>query len=101
MNLKYLLIDNVKYHTYLTDKFVKKKFFEKQDPKKILSFIPGSIKKINVKVGDRVSKGCLLVVLDAMKMNNYILSPIDGVIKNIYIKAGDNVTKYQLLIEFE
>ena len=75
-NFKTLTIDNIKYRTRLTDKFIARKKFVPADPKKILSFIPGSIRKVNVQIGTKVKPNDVLMVLEAMKMNNYILSPV-------------------------
>lgn len=100
-NLKTLVIDNVKYKTRLTRKFQARKTFEPSDPKKIHSFIPGVIKKVNVKPGTRVKTNDKLMVLEAMKMNNYILSPRNGVVKKIYVKQGEIVPKAFLLLEFK
>jgi biotin carboxyl carrier protein len=99
-NFKTLTIDNIKYRTRLTDKFIARKKFVPADPKKVLSFIPGSIRKVNVQVGARVKPNDVLMVLEAMKMNNYILSPADGTIKKVNVKPGDTVPKDFILMEF-
>lgn len=99
-NFKTLTIDNIKYRTRLTDKFIARKKFVPADPKKILSFIPGSIRKINVQIGTKVKPNDVLIVLEAMKMNNYILSPAEGTIKKVNVKLGDTVSKDFVLMEF-
>ncbi|MCX6235663.1 MAG: acetyl-CoA carboxylase biotin carboxyl carrier protein subunit [Bacteroidetes bacterium] len=99
-NFKTLIIDSIKYRTQLTQKFLTRKSFSPGDPKKVLSFIPGSIRKVNVKPGDKVKVNDRLMVLEAMKMNNYILSPIDGVIRKVNVKPGDTVPKACILLEF-
>ncbi len=100
-NFKTLTIDNIKYRTRLTDKFLARKKFVPADPKKVLSFIPGSIRKINVEIGSKVKPNEILVVLEAMKMNNYILSPVEGTIKKVNVKPGDTVPKDFVLMEFK
>ena len=100
-NFKTITIDNIKYRTRLTKKFLSRKTYKPNDPKKVFSFIPGSIKKINVKAGSKVNIHDKLMVLEAMKMNNYILSPIEGIIKKIHVKAGEQVPKKYLLLEFK
>jgi len=100
-NIKTLIIDNIKYRTRLTQKFLKRNHFKPTDPKKVLSFIPGAIKKVNVKVGSRVKINDRLMELEAMKMNNYILSPLNGIVKKVYVKAGDKVPKAFVLLEFK
>jgi 3-methylcrotonyl-CoA carboxylase alpha subunit len=57
----------------------------------IIAPMPGRVLKINVNAGDRVTKGSLLMVVEAMKMENNILSPFDGVIDRIMVKQGDNI----------
>ncbi len=63
--------------------------------------LPGNIFKINVAVGDSVSKGDTLVVMEAMKMENNVLAEKDGVVKNIKVAVGDAVLQNDILIEFE
>jgi pyruvate carboxylase subunit B len=52
--------------------------------------MPGKIVDIRVKVGDRVKRGNILFILEAMKMQNEIDSPIDGVVSEITIQVGAN-----------
>lgn len=63
--------------------------------------MPGLVLEINVEVGQIVKKNDLLLILEAMKMENSFLSPRDGVIKSIVVTKGVAVDKGQLLIEFE
>ena len=63
--------------------------------------MPGLILDIQVSVGQEVSEGDALLVLEAMKMENVILSPRDGVIKGIAVAEGAAVDKKDLLVEFE
>ena len=63
--------------------------------------MPGLILDIQVSVGQEVSEGDALLVLEAMKMENVILSPRDGVIKGIAVSKGAAVDKKDLLVEFE
>lgn len=97
---KTLLIENIKYRTLLTEKYKRKKPWEKKNDKLLTAFIPGTVKEIFVKTGKKVKEGEKLLVLEAMKMENDILSPINGTIKAINIKAGDRVAKNELIIEF-
>lgn len=45
--------------------------------------MPGNILKVNFKEGQAVKKGEVLVILEAMKMENEILAPCDGTVKNV------------------
>lgn len=63
--------------------------------------LPGSIFKISVKVGDSVTKGQTLLIMEAMKMENNIQSEKDGVIKEIKVNIGDAVLQNDALIVIE
>lgn len=67
--------------------------------KTITAPMPGTILSIKVKQGDSVKKGQLLLMLEAMKMENEIKSGVDGVIASIAVKQGDSVNTGQVLIE--
>lgn len=62
--------------------------------------MPGLIQSVAVKVGEAVTKGDILLVLVAMKMENAIKAPTDATIKAIRIEPGISVEKNQVLIEF-
>ncbi|KAF5057908.1 Biotin-requiring enzyme [anaerobic digester metagenome] len=98
---KTIIIDNIKYKTTLTKKFMARKMYEPVDYNKVYSFIPGTIRKVFVKEGDRVKQGTNLLELEAMKMVNNIAAPIDGVVARINVKTGDLVAKNFLLIELK
>jgi len=63
--------------------------------------MPGLIANILTRVGDQVTKGQGLVVLEAMKMENELQSPCTSRIQHIHIKEKDAVAMDALLIEFE
>ena len=63
--------------------------------------MPGLISKIEVNIGDIVSPGTGLVVLEAMKMENEIHSTLHGKIKSIEIKNHVTVEKDQVLLVIE
>ena len=94
-------VDYTEYKTKLSRKYTLRKKYIPPDPKKILSFIPGTINKIYVKEHDKVKAGDKLLILEAMKMKNDIVTFINGKVKKIYIKEGDRVANKQLLIELE
>ncbi len=64
----------------------------------ITSPMPGKVIKVNVSEGDVVSKGDILLVVEAMKMENNILSPADAVIDRINVSAGDLVDSNTTLV---
>ena len=94
-------LDDFAYDTILTGKFKNKKPYQAADPKKITAFIPGKIKKVHIKRKSKVKEGDILLVLEAMKMNNNIFSPMKGTIKEVYVTAGLSVSKGTLLVEFK
>lgn len=63
--------------------------------------MPGLIVDIKVQVGDTVKKGDIILILEAMKMENVLKASGDGKIKAIKIVAKQNVEKNQVMIEFE
>ncbi len=73
----------------------------KQKDTNIKAPMPGLILEISVSKGQEVKEGDILLVLEAMKMENMLIAPQDGVIKSIEVQKGDAVDKKQLLIEME
>ncbi|MBK5513103.1 MULTISPECIES: acetyl/propionyl/methylcrotonyl-CoA carboxylase subunit alpha [unclassified Pseudomonas] len=61
----------------------------------------GAIIDVLVSEGSTVSKGQLLVVLEAMKMEHPLKSGIDGVLKRLQVRVGDQVKNRQILLEVE
>lgn len=60
--------------------------------------MPGNILVVSVKPGEQVKAGQLLVVLEAMKMENEILAPHDGVIKDVLVNKGAVVATGDVLV---
>jgi biotin carboxyl carrier protein len=96
-----LNINTTLYQTRISNKFGNRKSYKPADPRTILSFIPGTVLDIFVKPGDSVKKGDILMILDAMKMQNKLKSPMDGKVKSIAVKKGDKVSKGTVLVELE
>lgn len=53
--------------------------------------ISGSVVAVNVRNGDSVKRGDVLMVIEAMKMENEIVSPIDATVLNVRVKKGEMV----------
>ena len=53
--------------------------------------MPGNILKVNVNVGDKVKEGQVLVVLEAMKMENEIMAPKAGTVTQVVVSKGSTV----------
>ena len=69
--------------------------------KKIKAPMPGLILEIKVNPGEKVESGQLILVIEAMKMENAVKSSAVAVVKNIAVSKGQSVEKGDLLIEFE
>lgn len=96
-----LVVDDTAYETVLTTKYRSRKTYVPYDPKKLYAVIPGVIKELYVKRGDRVTKKDKLFLLEAMKMYNTVTSPMEGVIKSVNVTTGKMVAKGDLILEFE
>ena len=64
---------------------------------KISSPMPGKILEIKASVGESVKRGQVIMILEAMKMENEIVAPEDGVIADIRVSAGSAVEAGDLL----
>ncbi|MBN1118312.1 MAG: acetyl-CoA carboxylase biotin carboxyl carrier protein subunit [Bacteroidales bacterium] len=96
-----LIVHGTKFRTLFNKKYENRKKWSKPNENHILSFIPGTILKVMVKEGQKVSKDTPLLILEAMKMENTLFAPISGKVKKVNVKANDKVPKGTLLIELE
>lgn len=60
--------------------------------------MPGNILAVNVKVGDKVEKGAVLCILEAMKMENEIMAPEAGTVAAINVTKGATVQSGDVLV---
>jgi len=60
--------------------------------------MPGAILAVNVSAGDQVKKGQVLVVFEAMKMENEIVASADGVVAAVHVSKGDSVASGDVLV---
>ena len=97
--LESLEIGSAIYTTRLTSKFRNREVWQRPDEMCVKAFIPGTIQRIMVREGQKVSMGTPLLILEAMKMRNEVLSPVDGIIKKIHVREGEMVPKSHLLVE--
>jgi biotin carboxyl carrier protein len=96
-----LNVNGTEYLTNLDDKFRNRKNYETPNPNLVFSVIPGTIREIFVKEGQKVKEGSKMLILEAMKMRNVVEAPVDGTIKSINVKQEEMVAKNVLLIEIE
>ncbi|MFO7922300.1 MAG: biotin/lipoyl-containing protein [Bacteroidales bacterium] len=72
---------------------------EKGSSEPVIAPLPGSILEIFVKPGDVVKKGQVILVMEAMKMENKIQSEKDGVVESVKVGPGTSVLQGDVLIE--
>jgi len=86
---------------------IDKLFYYKEKPVKtaksgiVKSFIPGYIKKIFYNIDETVEEGDIVLIHEAMKMENEIRAPKSGTIRKLGVKEGDNILANHLLFEIE
>jgi 3-methylcrotonyl-CoA carboxylase alpha subunit len=68
---------------------------------RLLAPIPGQVTAVHAKVGDAVTRGQVLVVLEAMKTVFRLAAPADGVVDAVACAAGDTVQEGQTLVSFQ
>jgi len=65
----------------------------RSDVGRLTAPMPGKVVSFAVKVGDKVTKGQPLAVMDAMKMEHLIAAPVDGVVAELLYAVGDQVAE--------
>jgi biotin carboxyl carrier protein len=71
---------------------------ESEGIKRIKSPMPGLILRLNKEIGEKVTMGEPLLLLEAMKMENEIRSPSSGTVSEIMVSEGSSVEKNQILV---
>jgi biotin carboxyl carrier protein len=72
---------------------------ERGDAHPITSPLPGSIIAVKIKPGDIIEKGQLLMLMEAMKMENQVLADRKGVVESIDVAVGDTVLQGDILLK--
>jgi len=67
----------------------------------VTAMMPGAILRVLVAAGDEVQEGDVVVILEAMKMENEIHAHKAGVVKTVHVGPGDSVENGQALVEIE
>jgi pyruvate carboxylase subunit B len=70
-------------------------------PAPVVAPMPGLIVRINVAVGDRVTAGQGVIVMEAMKMENELRASADATVKAVRVTQGTAVEKGTVVIELE
>ena len=71
------------------------------DKSRLVSPMPGKVVKINVKEGDEVNEGTVMIVVEAMKMENNITATAKAKVKKILVVENEMVDNKKQLIELE
>ena len=79
----------------------RKKRKKESDESDLDSPISGKIIKIEVKKGDKVKKGDVLVIIEAMKMEYLIRAPYNGVVKKVNFNENDQIEIGQTTVDLE
>jgi len=74
---------------------------DQADEGSLFSPMPGRVIKVNVKNGDKVNRGSVLLVVEAMKMENNITAPADARVEKVLVKTGDMVQPKTQLIQLK
>ncbi len=67
-------------------------------PGNVIAPMPGTVLQVLVNIGESVKKGQVLLVLEAMKMENDIMAPADGVVKELNATKGVSVNAGDILV---
>lgn len=63
--------------------------------------MPGTVLEVRVRAGDSVTKGAVLVVIEAMKMEHSVSAPRDGTVSAVHVAPGDRTTPGQALVDLD
>jgi len=78
-----------------------KKIVNNDGGKEVVSPIQGQVTNIKVKVGDKVQKGDVLLIIEAMKLENEVVSPFEGQVAEILVSKGQNVKAKDVIVIVE
>ena len=103
-----LLVDAKEYTVEVTGRAVASKAKPKAAKKgpagargAITAQMTGRVISVNVKPGDQVTEGQILLIVEAMKMENEIAAPLAGAVKEVAVAAGARVSEGDLLLQIE
>ena len=78
-----------------------KKLVNNDGGKEVVSPIQGQVTNVKVKVGDKVQKGDVLLIVEAMKLENEVVSPFEGQVTEILVTKGQNVKAKEPIVIIE
>lgn len=100
-NVQLEAVEEVKGNISQSKVIEKKETIINNDAMDINSPIQGTIIDVLVKEGQVVKKGDILVIIEAMKLENEVNAPNDGKIIEVCVNKGQNVTSNQLLVKMK
>ena len=78
-----------------------KKLVNNDGGKEVVSPIQGQVTNVKVKVGDKVQKGDVLLIVEAMKLENEVVSPFEGQVAEILVTKGQNLKAKEPIVIIE
>ena len=96
-----IVVNGTEYLTTYNKKYINRKVWSEPNLNHIMSYIPGTIVDIQIKEGQVVEAGGIILTLEAMNMNNSIQMPFDGKIAKINVEKGQKIPKNFLMVEIE
>ena len=78
-----------------------KKIVNNSGAKEVVSPIQGQVTNIKVKPGDKVQKGDVLLIVEAMKLENEVVSPFEGEVVEVLVTKGQNVKAKDVIVTIE
>lgn len=67
----------------------------------VTSEVIGSVWKVEMKVGDRVESGDVIMILESMKMEIPLVAPVSGVVREVRVQPGSSVRAGQRVVVLE
>jgi pyruvate carboxylase len=97
-------LNGISREAYVTDKKVSPQTKTRPkadlgDPTQVGAPIPGLVAALSVTVGQKVSKGDKLLMMEAMKMQTTVTAPVDGVVEAVHAALGETVESKDLLVK--
>lgn len=74
---------------------------EVDESKLCRSPVAGIVARVNVEVGQSLQAGEIVVVVEAMKMENNLVAAVAAKVNSVKVKVGDTVKVSQIVVEFE
>src|SRR3990172_360291 len=103
-----LLVDAKEYTVEVTGRAIAAKAKPKAAKKgpagargAVTAQMTGRVISVNVKPGDQVTEGQIMLIVEAMKMENEIAAPLAGAVKEVAVAAGARVSEGDLLLQIE